>query len=321
MLHISVMIPVYNHSHFIGQAIESILNQQCQDLDVVVVDDASTDNTCEIVSCYCSDSRVQYVRNEENLGMARNWNRCLELAKGPLVMLFHSDDMLDPDYLTQVSQIFERYPQVGLVYSPVRHVDANNQVTEQAAVRPARYYQAGDEALTALLTTGIHPLTTVMRRECYERLGGYNEGIRDGPDIELFARIASRYNTYDLGRIYGSFRVHDNKAGHLSYLRQDRLDSYMYGTRLIWGYLSPEGLRRLGINDLGKFIAEDGARFARNGAIMMMAHGRPDLTLYYLRWAAKLDAHMWKQMHFWRAIGLLIAYPFSRRLVRSRMKY
>ena len=70
MPHISVMIPAYNHAHFIGRAIESVLNQQFQDFDVVVVDDASTDDTVEVVVKYCRrDSPVHLVVNEQNLGL------------------------------------------------------------------------------------------------------------------------------------------------------------------------------------------------------------------------------------------------------------
>jgi glycosyltransferase involved in cell wall biosynthesis len=319
MPHVSVMIPVFNHARFIGRTIESVLNQQFQDIDVVVVDDTSTDNSFEVATRYCADPRVRCVRNERNLGVAKNWNRCLELARGPLVMVLGSDDLIDPDHLILVCQAFEEYAQVGLVYAPVRTVDANDRVIHEGVARPSRLYHAGDEAVAAL-TKGICTVTTVIRRECYERLGLFDEEIWNGPDVEFFPRIASSYDVYDLGQVHGSVRLHEGKMGYLGYLRKDLLDSYIQGSRLTWSHLSPEGLRRLGINDLEKFIAEYGARFALNGATVVIAYGRPDLVCYYLRRAAELDSHWWRRGRFWKAFGLLTVYPLSRRIIRYRMK-
>jgi len=81
MSHISVMIPVYNRENLIIETIQSVLSQTYTDLDLTIIDDASTDNTTEIINKFCKDSRITLIKNEENLGLTKNWNHCLEVAK------------------------------------------------------------------------------------------------------------------------------------------------------------------------------------------------------------------------------------------------
>ena len=100
MPHISVTIPVYNRAHLIGRTIESVLNQEFQDFELLVVDDASSDDTTKVVQQYCRhDPRIKLVINPKNLGLTRNWNRCLDLARCSLVQILLSDDLIDADYL------------------------------------------------------------------------------------------------------------------------------------------------------------------------------------------------------------------------------
>lgn len=320
MSHISVTIPSFNHARFLGRTIESALNQRFGDLDVVVVDDASTDNSFEVANRYCTDSRVRCLKNKQNLGLAKNWNRCLDIARGPLVIVLGSDDLLDPGYLELVSQIFDEYPDLGLVYASVHIIGAHDEIIYKGIEHPPRLYRRGDDAITHMLTVGINTVTTVIRRECYEKLGGYNEAIWNGPDIEFCARIASHYDIYDLGKVLGYFRLHEAKTGHLGYLRKEILDSYMLGVRLTWGYLSHEGQRHLGISNLERFVAEDGAGFAINGAMVTIGYGRPDLARYYLRRASRLDRCWWRRLQYWKSVGLLLAPTIGKRVVRYHMK-
>ena len=320
MSHTSVTIPSFNHARFIGRTIESVLNQQLRDLDIVVVDDCSTDNSFEVASQYTCDPRVRCERNERNLGVAGNWNRCLELARGPLVMVFGSDDLLDADYLALASELFEANPRVGLIFSPVCSIDAQDRFIRAEEPRTPRLYRAGDEAVAALITQGICTVTSIFRRECYEKLGRYDDKIWNGPDVEFVTRIATRYDVYDMGRLCGSVRIHSAKMGHLGYMRKELLDSYMYGTRKIWGHLSPDGMRRLGVQNLEVFLARDGANFAMNGALVMMANARSDMARYYLQRVTQLDLRWWQRARFWRAVMLMLVPPLGQWLMRRRMR-
>jgi hypothetical protein len=235
-------------------------------------------------------------------------------------MVFGSDDLLEPTYIQRAVEVFDKYPNVGLVFAPVRSIDSRDQEIGCEPIRKAELSSAGDEAVSALLTKGICTVTTIFRKDCYERLGGYDTAIRDGPDLELCARIAAHYDVYDLGQIGGAVRVHDAKTGHLSYLRLERLDSYINGQRKIWKHLSPAGLSGMGIADLETYIKADGARFACNGALTSLAFGRSDMSRYYLRRVIDLDPHWWRSARYWQAFGLQLFPPLGKRLTRSRMR-
>jgi glycosyltransferase involved in cell wall biosynthesis len=322
MPHISVMIPTYNRVHLVGRTIDSILNQEFTDWDLVVVDDASDDDTTKIVTEYCGqDPRLHLVANKRNLGLTRNWNRCLDLATGSLVQIMQSDDLIDADYLGLVSEAFTLRPEIGFVAASCRHIDVDGRIIHSGNARAPRLYHAGDEAVTALLTEGWpHVSSIVMRRQCYEKMGKFDEKIWHGPDGEMFTRIASRFSFYHFGDVHTSFRRHGSNMGVLEYLRADFLEIDMYKKRLAWSYLSPGGRCRLGIDDLERHITRDGCRSALIGAVVMTAYGRADLSRFYLKQAIKLDRLAWHCPRFWKALVLLLLPRFGRKLMRSRMR-
>jgi glycosyltransferase involved in cell wall biosynthesis len=321
MPHISVMLPTYNRAHLVGQTIESVLAEEFQDWDLVIVDDASQDNTIEEVSRYCrDDARICLLANEKNLGLTRNWNHCLKLATGPLVQILQSDDLIDPDYLGLVSQVFEEHPHLGFVAASCRNIDADGRVIHPGSPGPPRLYRAGDEAVTALLTGGWpHVSSIVMRRECYERLGTFNQEIWHGPDGEMFTRLASQYDFYHFGEVHTSFRRHGTNMGVLEYLRDDFLEIDTHKKRLSWGYLSSEGRRLLGVEDLDAYLAKCAAQTALAGVPLMVTYGRYDLGRSYFRQALRIDSQCWHSPRFWKALSLLLVPGVSSRIMRSRM--
>lgn len=114
----SIIIPVYNRENFIEKAIKSALSQSVEDIEVIVTDNASTDNTCAIavdISRY--DDRVKVYRNDVNVGPVRNWLVGANLAKANISKLLFSDDLLSPFYLERCANYLSD-PKCGLVYTP-----------------------------------------------------------------------------------------------------------------------------------------------------------------------------------------------------------
>jgi glycosyltransferase involved in cell wall biosynthesis len=112
---VSVAIPAYNSGSWVAEAVHSALDQTVRDIEVVVVDDASTDDTHAVVAAI-DDTRLRLYRNDMNLGEAGNWNRTVSLCRGPLVKLLCSDDALDSDCIEKMSKPFS-HPTVGMVFS------------------------------------------------------------------------------------------------------------------------------------------------------------------------------------------------------------
>lgn len=113
----SVVVPTYNYAHFLGKAIESILIQGREDTQILLVDDASTDNTPEVAKSF--ESKIHYIRNDKNLGAAGSWRTGLKLAHGKYLIKLDADDELEPGCFDAIEQAFRSDPEIGIVLSSV----------------------------------------------------------------------------------------------------------------------------------------------------------------------------------------------------------
>jgi len=104
---VSICIPTFNRSGMVERAIESALSQTYHDLEVIVVDNASDDNTEDVVASY-ADPRLKFFKNPKNLGLFGNFNRCIELSRGDLIHILHSDDYIDPLLYGNMRSILQR---------------------------------------------------------------------------------------------------------------------------------------------------------------------------------------------------------------------
>ena len=124
---ISVVIPTYNRAKYLDEAIVSVLAQRGADFEIIVSDNCSQDDTTTVVSKYLADSRVHYYRNEQNIGMVRNWRKAMfDYASGDWFILLSDDDyLIDPDYLAKVTQLIAENPSLVLVYAEGYKLDEN----------------------------------------------------------------------------------------------------------------------------------------------------------------------------------------------------
>ncbi|WP_248579328.1 glycosyltransferase [Nocardioides sp. InS609-2] len=155
---ITFAIPYYRGRDYLVEAIESVRAQSADDWELVVVDDAGPEQADDLISVY-DDPRMRYVRHAQNVGMTRNWNACLSLARSPLVTLLHQDDRLLPRYAERVLEAARRYPGAAAYFTDVRVIgaagDAGTSAADLAkklARRPRHDYAlAGDAGLSAIL--------------------------------------------------------------------------------------------------------------------------------------------------------------------------
>lgn len=122
---VSIGVPVYNGERYIGKALDSILGQTYQALEVIICDNASTDRTQEICEEYArGDARVRYFRNPANLGAARNYNLTVEKATGKYFKWAAHDDICAPTFIERCVSILESEPRVSLAYPKTTIIDA-----------------------------------------------------------------------------------------------------------------------------------------------------------------------------------------------------
>jgi|SRR5579862_583709 glycosyltransferase involved in cell wall biosynthesis len=128
---VSVGLPVYNGERFLAAAIDSVLNQTFQDLEIVISDNASTDSTQKICQDYAAaDPRVKYHRNDHNIGGVKNFNRVVELSSSDLFMWFADDDVIEPTYLQKCVEVLDRDPGVILSFSGFGDIDADGKLLD-----------------------------------------------------------------------------------------------------------------------------------------------------------------------------------------------
>jgi len=196
---VSVVIPAYNCAHFIGDALDSVVNQDYPALEVFVVDDGSTDETCDVVARY--GSAVTLVR-QANAGAAVARNEGMRRARGAYVALLDSDDLWLPGKLRLQVDHLERHADVAMCCTRwhLLHPDAAGRYhIERAAApesAPVDPKFAGWIYRELLLDCEVWTSTVVMRRELSERIGGFDVGLRRGQDYDYWLR-ASRLTRID----------------------------------------------------------------------------------------------------------------------------
>jgi glycosyltransferase involved in cell wall biosynthesis len=210
---VSVCIPTYNTAKYVGQAIESVLQQDYQDYELIVCDNASTDETPGLVRRY-DDPRLQYVRFDEFVGQAANWNRCVELARGKYVVLLHSDDMLRPAFLRRAAGMLDRHPQIGLLHCVVQHVSQDGSHLHLQKLYEADVIDAEEKLLRKLLLEGcvVNPAGVMVQRKVYEAVGKFTEQIVWGVDWHMWTRIALRYPVAYLSEPLALYRQHQQSG-------------------------------------------------------------------------------------------------------------
>ena len=121
---VSVGIPVYNGEDFLASALDSLLAQSFRDFEIIISDNASTDQTGTICRAYAArDSRIRYSANQQNIGLARNHNRLIELASGEYFMWHAHDDQSTPEYLARCVQVLDQRPEVVLCFATTLDID------------------------------------------------------------------------------------------------------------------------------------------------------------------------------------------------------
>jgi glycosyltransferase involved in cell wall biosynthesis len=198
---VSVVMSVYNGGRFSAEAIDSILRQTFADFELIIIDDASTDDTAAILASY-GDPRIRRIKNTENLGLTRSLNLGISLAKGFYIARHDADDISEPDRLRQQVAFLRSHTGVGLVGTNYHIIDTRGQVLETVRL------PATDRELRARIVQGnIFCHGSVMfRRDVLDVVGGYHEGFPVTQDYDLWLRLAEHSEIANLNAVLYHFR-------------------------------------------------------------------------------------------------------------------
>ena len=124
---VTVGIPTYNRAMWLKESIESVLAQTHSDFQLLICDNASEDETPEVVESF-ADPRIRYVRSDRNVGMIENFNRVIQLAETDFLLILPDDDVLYPEHLHSAVAVLEQYPNVGVVHTSYDVIDSESHV-------------------------------------------------------------------------------------------------------------------------------------------------------------------------------------------------
>jgi glycosyltransferase involved in cell wall biosynthesis len=201
-LKISIVIPSFNQGIFLEETIDSILNQDYSNLEIILIDGGSTDNTINIIEKH--EKYFKYWVSEKDSGQSNAINKGLKFASGEIFAWQNSDDKYLPGTFQHIDEIMTRDDKIDLVFGGWSFIDENGRVISSRKLNnySLRKLHAGRK---------VPPQPAVFfRRSAILKWGGINESLHQTMDYDLYLKIANMNNLFITSRVLGEFRIHQN---------------------------------------------------------------------------------------------------------------
>lgn len=229
---VSICIPTFNSARYLRQSLDSVAAQTYRPVEVIIADNASTDETVAIAREYVDKFDFQLVESAVNTGPLDNWNRLVSRARGKYVAIYHSDDIYDEQIVAASVKVLEQNSTIGLVGTLAQVIDGDNNELfcyELPAIiqRLRADSYCYDEVLAAILGSGEKRIFLVtpslmVRADAYQEAGPFDEETyRSSGDYEMWLRIARRQRVAVIDRPLMRYRVHAQQGSEAE--RQKRL--------------------------------------------------------------------------------------------------
>lgn len=210
---ISVLLTCYNHIRYLPECLASAQSQTHHDLQIICLDDGSTDGTREWLES--KKGEVEIVFNEKNLGTYGTLNVGLERAKGDYVAILNDDDLWEPTKLERQLELFEKHPKVGLTHTDGHFIDGDGKRLDGSPLGfEFPRTETGDVYLDLYYMNKIIASAVLARKDCFDRCGAFNPAYFGSGDWEMWLRIAAQYEIGFVHEPLTYYRVHGGNASH-----------------------------------------------------------------------------------------------------------
>lgn len=208
---VSVCIPVLNGASFLAESVRSTLDQKGIELQLVIVNNGSTDSSAEVARQFLCDERVQYIHHQEALGMGMDWNRSVDYARHDFVKVLPCDDILLPGSLAREADALQSDPTLSFVASPRRLMTRSGR--QVATMRPVSCGQLGESDLQRMLLRSARnpigePGAVTFRKEAFLNCGGFDNSLLYYCDADCWLRLSRSGPGLMLHCAGSSFRAH-----------------------------------------------------------------------------------------------------------------
>lgn len=222
--YVSVIMPAYNGAAYIGTAIRSVLNQTEKNIELIVVNDRSSDNTASIIGNHKNDPRLIYIENGHNLGVAGSRNEAIKLARGAYLAFLDQDDVWLPSKLQIQLSVFESDTEIALVHSRTALIDNKGDLLPRYKNLESTEFNncnarvtTGNSFREIFIQNNIQVPTVVIKKSAFDELGPFNADIPGVDDYELWMKIALHHRIGSIDTILALYRIHENQQSKNTY--------------------------------------------------------------------------------------------------------
>lgn len=213
-MQLSVVIPIYNRSRMLAQALESLRQQTHKDFAVIICDDASTDSFNEVLKKF-TDLKIEYHRYDENVGQFKNAMRGLRHCQTPFVKYLHSDDLLFPEAIEMQLKALQDTSKAAICLGgsiEFEELHDQRKVKLHSYLKPyVPTLKANQQWAKLEYYSGYLPSASVFRTELLREIGGFNTGLAGIADWEIFVALSSKYPVVAVEQPVCAYRFHPNQ--------------------------------------------------------------------------------------------------------------
>ncbi len=306
---VDVIIPCYNYGRFLGECVDSVLCQDLDDLRIVIIDNASTDDSVAVARrlSACHDC-VELVRHEKNLGAQASFNEGIDLARADYVMILCADDLLNEGTLGRACDVLDRHPEaVFALGTSADEADSEAISMEKPDDMPWRLVEGEEFIESCCRSLGFTlPLGAVLVRTPVQKaVGYYRDSLPYTDDLELALRLAMRGAVVEFDAALGRRREHDAQMSNDRFPRE--VDRLREREAAFNSFFEHEGARLAHACTLQRLSRRRLARVAYSSAISHLSRGKGAEGLALVNYAARLDP------------ATLLAPPIRMKAARRRI--
>jgi glycosyltransferase involved in cell wall biosynthesis len=260
----SVMIPAYNCAAFLPETLQSVLKQALSpdQMQIEVVDDASTDVDVKALVEQIGKGRIQYYRQPQNVGSLKNFETCINRAQGHLVHLLHGDDKVRNGYYGKMEKLFNQHPEAGAAFCRYAYINEKNTFLHYPGIEAKEDGILNNWLVRIATRQRIQYCAITVKREVYETLGGFY-GVPYGEDWEMWVRLAAHYPVAYTPEVLAEYRRHAVSISGKAFLNGQNMRDLRWVISTIQQYL-PEGEREGAKREAYRFYAHYALRTANS---------------------------------------------------------
>ena len=238
----SVIIPTYNCANYLKETLTSVLAQDpgVVIMEIIVVDDHSTKDDPEAVVKEYGQGRVQFIRQEKNVGKVKNYEAGLRASRGTYIHQLHGDDLVYDGFYKEMEAIFNESPTAGAAFCRTNYIDSKSRITGVTGMIQDKEGIVPDILEKLYTHQYIQTPSMVVKREVYETIGCFDRRLNCMEDWEMWTRIANNYPIATSNKVLAAYRSHHNNATNNTFKDGTALKTHQLICDIVDGYIDPD---------------------------------------------------------------------------------